>query len=58
MVAEAPTTHFGRFVLEDIDLVQEEDVQCAEEPSCVDIIVEGERFGHPVLWYKRSHQGK
>jgi hypothetical protein len=35
MVAEVQTMHFGKFALEDVDLVQEEDDRRAEEPPRV-----------------------
>ena len=35
IVAEVQTTHFGKFALEDADLVQEEDDQRAKEPQRV-----------------------
>jgi hypothetical protein len=51
MVAEVQMTHFGKFALEDVDLVQEEDDQCMEEPLQVDnTLEEDELFSHPVLW--------
>ena len=59
MVAEVQTTHFGKFALEDIALVQEEDDQHAEEPPRVDNnLEEDERFSHPVLWYEQNCQRK
>ena len=52
-------TYLGKFALEDVDLVQEEDDRRAEEPPGVDnTLEEDERFGHPVLWYERNRQRK
>jgi hypothetical protein len=51
------TTHLGQFALEYVNIVEEEDDQCAEEPPRVDDALEqDEQFGHPILGYERSCQ--
>ena len=53
------TTHLGKFALEDVNLVEEEDSRCAEEPARVaNAPKEHERFGRPILWYETSRQRK
>ena len=59
MLLKMQMMHLGKFALEDVDLVEEEDGRRAAEPPRVDgALEEHEQFDHPILWYETSCQRK